>query len=143
MTAFYTLLIEGDEANDPIAEEVRSLLDGQLHLSSTLAQANQFPAIDILTSLSRVMPGITPAAQQEACARIRGWLAKYRDIEMLVQMGEYRKGTDREADEALARMPKLREFLRQKPEELSSADETRAALMRLMKGDGSEGEGDG
>jgi ATP synthase in type III secretion protein N len=120
---------------------VRSLLDGQLHLSHTLAQAHQFPAIDILASLSRVMPGITPAAQQEACARIRSWLAKHRDIEMLVQMGEYRKGADREADAALARMPAIREFLRQRPQELSSAEETGSALMKLVASDGA-GDGD-
>jgi type III secretion protein N (ATPase) len=132
MTAFYTLLVEGDEANDPIAEEVRSLLDGHLHLSHEQAQAHQFPAIDILASLSRVMPAIAPGAQLDAAARIRKWLGKYRDIEMLVQMGEYRSGADAEADEAIARLPRIREFLRQAPDDFSSCEETRAALMKLV-----------
>jgi type III secretion protein N (ATPase) len=111
ITAFYTLLIEGDEEADPIGEEVRSLLDGHLQLSRAQAQANQFPAIDVLASLSRVMSAITPTVQQKAAARVRGWLAKYRDIELLLQMGEYQKGADAEADEAIARMPALRKFL--------------------------------
>jgi type III secretion protein N (ATPase) len=131
MTAFYTLLVEGDEINDPIADEVRSLLDGHLQLSQTLAQAHQFPAIDILASLSRAMPAITSPEHQDACARVRSWLAKYGEIEMLVRVGEYRAGTDAEADEAIARVPKIRELLRQTPDCFSSADETRAALLKL------------
>ena len=132
MTAFYTLLVEGDEANDPIAEEVRSLLDGHLHLSYEQAQAHQFPAIDILASLSRVMPAIAPARQLDAAARIRRWFGKFREIEMLVQMGEYRAGTDAEADEAIANLPKVRELMRQTPRDFWSAEETRAALMKLV-----------
>jgi type III secretion protein N (ATPase) len=134
ITAFYTLLVEGDEENDPIAEEVTSLLDGHLHLSRTQAQAHQFPAIDILTSLSRVMPAITPTSQQDACAQIRSWLAKHREIEMLVQMGEYRSGADAEADAALARVPKIRKFLRQQPDDFSPIDNTTSALMSLVEG---------
>lgn len=134
ITAFYTLLVEGDEDSDPIAEEVRSLLDGHLNLSRALSQANQFPAIDVLGSLSRVMPQITPATQQQAAARIRGWLAKHRDIELLLQMGEYRKGADAEADEAIAHMPALRQFLQQQPNEFPAADSTCAAMMKLVGG---------
>lgn len=141
ITAFYTLLVEGDEENDPIAEEVTSLLDGHLHLSRTQAQAHQFPAIDVLTSLSRVMPAITSTAQQDACAQIRSWLAKHRDIEMLVQMGEYRTGADAEADAALAHVPKIHKFLRQQPDEFSPIDDTTRALMSLVEGnsDGANG----
>jgi type III secretion protein N (ATPase) len=134
ITAFYTLLIEGDEESDPVAEEVRSLLDGHLHLSRTQAQAHQFPAIDILASLSRVMPAVAPAAQLEASARVRGWLAKYREIELLLQMGEYREGADPEADVAIARMPALRQFLQQRPDEIAAAESANAALLRLVAG---------
>jgi type III secretion protein N (ATPase) len=133
ITAFYTLLIEGDEESDPIAEEVRSLLDGHLQLSRAQAQAHRFPAIDILASLSRVMPAVTPRAQQEASAKIRAWLAKYREVELLLQMGEYRQGTDVEADIAIARMPALRQFLQQRPDEIALATISNAALMRLVE----------
>lgn len=132
ITAFYTLLIEGDEESDPIAEEVRSLLDGHLQLSRVQAQAHQFPAIDVLASLSRVMPSITSAAQQDAAARVRAWLAKYREIELLLQMGEYKQGADVEADDAVAHMPELRRFLQQRPDEFSNAQSAVNALMGLV-----------
>ena len=134
ITAFYTLLIEGDEESDPIAEEVRSLLDGHLQLSRAQAQAHQFPAIDVLASLSRVMPAITPAAQQEAAARVRSWLGKFREIELLLQMGEYKQGADAEADEAVAHMPELRRFLQQRPDEFSNAQSAISMLMSLVGG---------
>jgi type III secretion protein N (ATPase) len=132
ITAFYTLLTEGNEESDPIAEEVGSLLDGHIQLARAQAQAHQFPAIDVLASLSRVMPAIAPPAQQQATARIRAWLAKHKEIELLVQMGEYRKGADPEADEAIARLPLLRQFLRQPPDQFSSAQATQAALMTVV-----------
>ena len=132
ITAFYTLLIEGDEEGDPIADEVRSLLDGHLQLSRAQAQAHQFPAIDVLASLSRVMSGITPATQQEAAARVRGWLAKYREIELLLQMGEYQKGVDSEADEAIAHMPVLRQFLQQRPDEFTDFRTATANLLDMV-----------
>ena len=132
ITAFYTLLLEGDEESDPIAEEMRSLLDGHVQLSRTAAEAHQFPAIDVLASLSRVMATITPPEQQQACARVREWLAKHREIELLLQMGEYRQGADVAADEAIAQMPALRQFLQQRPDELSALESTSEALLRFM-----------
>jgi flagellar biosynthesis/type III secretory pathway ATPase len=124
-------LVEGDEENDPIAEEVRSLLDGHLQLSAAQARAHQFPAIDVVTSLSRLMPMITSSTQQAAAARIRAWIAKYRELELLLQMGEYRSGSDPEADAAIARMPAIRNFLTQSPQELSSLELARNGLMEL------------
>jgi type III secretion protein N (ATPase) len=138
ITAFYSLLIEGDEESDPVSEEVRSLLDGHIQLSRAHAQAHQFPAIDILGSLSRVMPAVASAAQLEAGARVRGWLAKYRDIELLLQMGEYSQGADEEADTAVARMPLIRRFLQQRPNEIASAEDANAALLKLV---GSQADG--
>jgi len=132
ITAFYTLLIEGDEESDPIAEEVRSLLDGHLQLSRVQAQAHQYPAIDVLASLSRVMPAITSTAQQGAAARVRGWMAKFREIELLLQMGEYKQGADAAADEAVAHMPELRRFLQQRPDEVSSMQSALNALTSLV-----------
>ena len=132
ITAFYTLLIEGDEDADPISEEVRSLLDGHLQLSRTQAQAGQFPAIDVLASLSRVMSNITPPEQQKAATRVRSWLGKYREVELLLQMGEYKKGADAEADEAIAQMPALREFLRQAPDKFTVARTANQSLLKLV-----------
>jgi len=132
ITAFYTLLVEGDEDMDPIAEEVRSLLDGHLNLSRTMAQAHRFPAIDVLASLSRVMPSIVAFEHDRAASQIRGWLGKHRDIELLVQMGEYKKGADGEADEALNHMPAIRRLLQQAPEEFVSFESSRSALLRLV-----------
>jgi type III secretion protein N (ATPase) len=133
ITAFYALLVEGDEENDPIAEEVRSLLDGHLQLSAAQARAHQFPAIDVLASLSRVMSMITTAGQQEACSLIRGWLAKYHDVELLLQVGEYRQGADAEADEAIARIEAIRTFLKQSPDECSPLDVSIARLMDIAR----------
>ena len=113
---------------------MRSLLDGHLSLSRALSQAQQYPAIDVLASLSRVMPAVTGDAQRQAAARIRGWLAKHRDIELLLQMGEYKKGADAEADAAIAKMPALRLFLQQKLGELVAADATRATMLQLAGG---------
>jgi len=132
ITAFYTLLVEGDDESDPIAEEMRAVLDGHLQLSRAQAQAHQFPAIDVLASLSRVMPTITSTQQQRVSARVRARLAKYREIELLLQMGEYRQGADAEADEAIAGMPALRQFLQQAPDELSTAQSANEALMSLV-----------
>jgi type III secretion protein N (ATPase) len=134
ITAFYTVLVEGEEDSDPIAEEVRSLLDGHLNLSRAQAQAHQFPAIDVLASLSRVMPAIVSSVQSAAAARVRGWLAKHRDIELLVQMGEYRSGADEQADEAMRHIPALRQFLQQAPDEFLSFASSRDALVTLAEG---------
>lgn len=131
ITAFYTLLVEGDDADDPIADEVRSLLDGHLQLSRTQAQAHQFPAIDVLASVSRVMSAIVPAAQQAVAARVRGWLAKHREIELLLQMGEYQRGTDVDADEAIARMPALKKFLLQPADQFTAFATATTDLARL------------
>jgi type III secretion protein N (ATPase) len=132
ITAFYALLLEGDEESDPIAEEVRSLLDGHICLSGAQAQLGQYPAIDILASLSRVMPALVPADRQQAIARVRSWLARFRDTELLTQMGEYRAGVDAAADEAIGKMPALRQFLLQRPDEFSTLEETQRGLMTLL-----------
>ena len=95
------MLVEGDEESDPIAEEVRSILDGHIVLSRKIALANRYPAIDVLASLSRVMPLVASRAHQQAAARVRELIAKYQEIELLVQIGEYREGSDRLGDLAL------------------------------------------
>ena len=113
ITAVYSVLTEGDGEDDPIAEEVRSLSDGHVVLSADLAEAGHFPAIDVPRSLSRVMRAVTSDAHGGSAARLRARLAKWREIEMLVQIGEYEAGRDREADRAIEAHPRIMAFLRQ------------------------------
>ncbi|RSZ47609.1 MULTISPECIES: FliI/YscN family ATPase [unclassified Variovorax] len=116
ITAVYSVLTEGDEESDPIAEEVRSILDGHIVLSRKVAAANRYPAIDVLASISRVMPLVTSREHRAAAAHFRGLLAKYQEMELLVQIGEYKAGADALADEAIGARSAMLEFLSQPPD---------------------------
>lgn len=129
ITAFYSVLVDDDEAGDPIGEEVRATLDGHIVLSNKLAGAVHFPAIDVLASRSRVMRQVVDDAHRSLAAEVGNQLTKYDSIQMLVQVGEYRSGTDEEADKALRCRDSLMRFLRQDLVEQSSLPET---LMRLQ-----------
>lgn len=131
ITALYTVLLEGDDMNEPIAEEVRSILDGHIILSQKLAAANHFPAIDILASKSRVMPFITSSEHQKMAGKVVSWLAAYSDIELLLRVGEYQKGTDPDIDEAIEKRREIQKFLRQESTELDDYDTVLAKLERL------------
>ncbi|ATB56999.1 ATP synthase [Xanthomonas citri pv. fuscans] len=124
ITAFYTVLAEDDTGSDPIAEEVRGILDGHLILSREIAAKNQYPAIDVLASLSRVMSQIVPSDHSQAARQLRRLLAKYNEVETLVQVGEYRQGSDAVADEAIDRIDAIRDFLSQPTDQLSAYDST-------------------
>jgi type III secretion protein N (ATPase) len=113
ITALYTVLVEGDDMTEPIADETRSILDGHIVLSRKLAGANHYPAIDVMASVSRVMGAITDKSHREAAQKLRAILAKYAEIELLVQIGEYQKGNDAEADRALEKIAAVNAFLRQ------------------------------
>lgn len=113
ITALYTVLVEGDDMTEPVADETRSILDGHIILSRKLAAANHYPAIDVLASTSRVMNAIAPREHKTAAGRLRELLAKYEEVELLVKIGEYKKGSDTVADEALAKIGAIRDFLRQ------------------------------
>jgi ATP synthase in type III secretion protein N len=128
ITAVYSVLTEGDEEDDPIAEEVRSILDGHIVLSRKLAAANQYPAIDVLASISRVMPLVTTREHRAAAAHVRSLMARYKEMELLVQIGEYKPGSDALADAALRAWPSLQGFLAQPPEQLHGFDGTVASL---------------
>ena len=128
ITAIYSVLTEGDEENDPIAEEVRSILDGHIVLSRKMASANQYPAIDVLASISRVMPLVTAREHRDAASAFRGLLAKYQEMELLVQIGEYRAGSDPLADRAIGARPAMLDFLKQSPEVLQPLERTVAQL---------------
>jgi type III secretion protein N (ATPase) len=132
ITAFYTVLVEGDDMNEPIADEVRSILDGHLVLSRELAAAGHFPAIDILRSTSRVMTQITSHEHREQANRLRQWLSKLEEIDLLVKVGEYQSGADEKADQALAKRQQIEAFLRQSPDDKSEWSETLSDLKRLV-----------
>lgn len=132
ITAFYTVLAEDDTGSDPIAEEVRGILDGHLILSREIAAKNQYPAIDVLGSLSRVMSQIVPPEQSQAAGQLRRLLAKYNDVETLLQVGEYREGSDATADEAIARIDAIRDFLCQPTDQLSGYESTLEQLASVI-----------
>ena len=130
ITAVYSVLTEGDEENDPIAEEVRSILDGHIVLSRKIAAANRYPAIDVLASISRVMPLVTSREHGTAAAHFRSLLAKYQEMELLVQIGEYKPGSDALADEAIQGRPAMLDFLSQPPKTGQPFEQSLAALLR-------------
>ena len=131
ITAFYTVLVEGDGAGDPIAEETRGILDGHIVLSPTLAASGHYPAVDVLTSRSRVMGAVAGPDHLKAAARWRELLARYAEAEFLVQVGEYKAGSDPLTDTAIERIGDLRGFLRQTEAETTSFEETIAWMQRL------------
>jgi len=133
ITALYTVLMEGEDLTDPIAEEVRSILDGHIVLSQKLASASHYPAIDILASKSRVMPLVTSAEHQQWAARVVSWLATYAESELLLRVGEYQRGNDPALDEAIDRRPEIVAFLRQDWTVLESFDTTLGRLRGLVE----------
>jgi type III secretion protein N (ATPase) len=133
ITALYTVLAEDESGSDPIAEEVRGILDGHLILSRKIAARNQYPAIDVLGSLSRVMSQIVPKAHHAANGRLRQLMAKYDEMEALIQMGEYQPGGDALADEAVQKLSQIRDFLCQSTDDLWAYDRTLQALAALVR----------
>ncbi|WP_269814038.1 type III secretion system ATPase SctN [Paraburkholderia kururiensis] len=134
ITALYTVLAEDESGSDPIAEEVRGILDGHMILSREIAAKNQYPAIDVLGSLSRVMPQVVPREYMAASARLRELMAKHREVEMLLQIGEYQPGGNPVADEAIGKIDAIRAFFSQGTDEFASPDETGAQLFALANG---------
>jgi ATP synthase in type III secretion protein N len=130
ITGFYTILVAGDDMNEPVADETRSILDGHIILSRELARQHHYPAIDVLSSVSRVMPSITSEEHQEMAGQVREVLANYRKNEMLIKIGEYKRGSDKMADFAIDHVDKVNNFLKQGIEEPCSWEET----MQLAKG---------
>ncbi len=133
ITAFYTILVAGDDINEPVADEVRSILDGHLVLSMALANAHHYPAIDVLASISRLVNEITTEEHQKLISKAREVLSNYRKNELLIRIGEYKRGSDRDADYAIDHIDKLNRFLRQRVGERSSFDETLGALKSLFR----------
>jgi flagellum-specific ATP synthase len=131
ITALYTVLVDGDDMNEPVADAVRSILDGHIVLSRRLAAANQYPAIDVLASVSRVMPDVVTPAHYQAASRVRDVMATYKDAEDLVNIGAYVAGSNPRVDHALARIEGVRGFMRQGIHETSTYEDAERQLAGL------------
>ncbi|ARK30999.1 flagellar protein export ATPase FliI [Halalkalibacter krulwichiae] len=118
ITAFYTVLVDGDDMNEPIADAVRGILDGHLVLDRKLANKGQFPAINVLKSVSRVMADIVDDQHKFAAEQLRSYLSIYNENEDLINIGAYKRGTSREVDEAIQMYPKIIAFIKQATDEV-------------------------
>ncbi|MBX9922541.1 MAG: type III secretion system ATPase SctN [Rhabdochlamydiaceae bacterium] len=133
ITAFYTILVAGDDMNEPVADEVRSILDGHIILSSELARQYHYPAIDVLSSVSRILPHIIDGEHLQLIGKVREVLANYKKNELLIRIGEYKPGSDKGADFAIKYIDKVNRFLKQQTDEYSSFEETLAQLKALFR----------
>ncbi|WP_081974662.1 flagellar protein export ATPase FliI [Novilysobacter arseniciresistens] len=132
ITAFYTVLTEGDDQQEPIADAARAILDGHIVLTRRIADAGQYPAIDVEVSVSRVMQEITDASWRERIRKLKRLMAAYNAQRDLIAIGAYQRGSDPLVDEAVARWPRIMEFLGQDVAEASDVEASRAALARLL-----------
>ena len=132
ITAFYTVLTEGDDQQEPIADAARAILDGHIVLSRHIADAGRYPAIDVEVSVSRVMQDITDAPWRERIRKLKRLMAAHSAQRDLIAIGAYQRGSDPAVDEALARWPAILQFLGQDVSEASDVDASRAALERLL-----------
>jgi flagellum-specific ATP synthase len=131
ITGIYTVLMEGDDMTDPVADAAMAILDGQVVLSRRMAGMGHYPAVDILKSVSRVMPNITDAAHQTAEKRVREILTLLADNEDLINIGAYQPGKNPRLDESLARKVELTKFLRQGMSDISPPAQTLQWLQKL------------
>lgn len=133
ITAFYTVLVDGDDFNEPIADAVRGILDGHIVLSRDLAHKNHYPAIDVLNSVSRLMSSIASGKHKEAASLARDLLATYRDSEDLINIGAYVKGSNKKIDLAISYYDRIDEFLKQKVDEKANFDESINNLITMFE----------
>ncbi len=133
ITGMYTVLVEGDDMTEPVADAVRSILDGHIVLSRRLASAGQYPAVDVLESISRVMSAITTPEHRASAQRLLDVLATYREAEDLINIGAYVKGSNPRIDRAVKHIEAIRAFLRQAPDERARFDESVGRLRSLME----------
>lgn len=132
ITALYTVLVDGDDPNEPISDTVRSILDGHVMLSRALAHRNHYPAIDVLQSISRLQNELLTGEVQQAAGALRKCMATHRDKEDLITIGAYPPGTDPAVDYAIAKKPQIDEFLRQSMNEHTVAQDADLQLTELM-----------
>jgi flagellum-specific ATP synthase len=131
ITGVYSVLVEGDDMNEPISDAVRGILDGHISLSRDLATRNHYPAIDVLSSISRIMNDIVSAEQLAAASRLRELMALYREAEELLNLGAYKHGSNPRLDFAIARKDEIDAFLKQPVSEYSSFEKTLERLLSI------------
>jgi flagellum-specific ATP synthase len=132
ITALFTVLAEQDDLNDPVADAVRGVLDGHVVMARAIAERGRYPAIDILKSLSRTMPGVCPPEFREAVARARRLMATHADMEEMIRLGIYKRGATPEVDEAIARVPLIEAFLAQGKEDATSMRDAYHRLAEIL-----------
>jgi flagellum-specific ATP synthase len=123
ITGLYTVLVEGDDMNEPIADTVRGIVDGHIVLSRRIANTNHYPPVDIMQSVSRVMPDIVSKDHYKNFGNIRSMMAVYREAQDLINIGAYQKGANPEIDEAVRHYPAIQAFLRQAVEDKHTFEE--------------------
>lgn len=133
ITGLYTVLVDNDDMNEPIADAVRSILDGHLVLSRRLAHKNHYPAIDVLESVSRVMPNIISPEDRNTAMKARELLATYREAEDLINIGAYVKGSNPKIDESIKKNPELESFLKQGMEEADFTEDLWGKLKSIVQ----------
>ena len=134
ITALYTVLVEGDDMTEPIADETRSILDGHIVLSRKLASSNHYPAIDVLASASRVMNAVITPEHKKLSGRIRELMAKYQEVELLVKIGEYKRGGDAVTDEAIDKIDSINTFLKQRTDERTTLAQALEGMAKIVGG---------
>ena len=134
ITGIYTVLVDGDDMNEPIADAVRSILDGHIVLSRSIAAQNHYPAIDILNSVSRVMTEVVTKEQRMAAQRLRSLMATHRDAADLINIGAYVMGSNPEIDQAIERIGAIRKFLQQDVYEQTTLSDAVMQLAQLVEG---------
>jgi flagellum-specific ATP synthase len=132
ITGLFTVLVEGDDHNEPIADAVRGILDGHIVLDRAIAERGRFPAINLLRSVSRTMPGCNTPEHSSLVKRARGLIATYEDMAELIRLGAYRRGTDPQVEEAIRYYPALEAFLSQSKTERTTLEESLAALRDIV-----------
>jgi flagellum-specific ATP synthase len=136
ITGFYTVLVDGDDVNEPIADTARGILDGHIWLSRKLANQNHYPAIDVLGSVSRLMSSLASPEHRQAASALREALATYRASEDLISIGAYQPGANPALDQAVTLMPQINAFLCQSAQEATTLDEVLHALVGMFAGAG-------
>lgn len=132
ITGLYTVLVDGDDFNEPISDAARGILDGHIILSRRLANRNHYPAIDVLGSVSRVMPDIVDKSHMNVAAKIKTLMAAYEEARDLINIGAYRRGSNPEVDEAIQKMPQITEFLQQAIDEKAEFEDTYRWMQRIV-----------
>ena len=133
ITGLYTVLVDGDDFNEPITDTARGILDGHIVLSRKLAQMNHYPAIDVLASISRVMSAIATKEHKQMAGKLKNVMATYQEAEDLINIGAYKAGSNKQIDYAISKIDQVNDFLCQSTEDKYDFDEIVVALKQMFQ----------